>query len=156
MGAPVVQWYDGLNTAQQSSWDAGIVDAGDWSSPKEFLIWNNRGGSTAVSDMTNVFITTKSLTGDNTGPVASKSDAIVEVSIFDGTAWSAWEEIGGTDTCALKSASGVAGTISGAVNSGNKATDKANYADIKLRLHALPTALAGQIEWLTRVSYQYV
>ena len=51
MAAPIVSWYDAENTAQQTTWDTGVVDAGSVGPDTQFLIWNNRGGGTAVSDM---------------------------------------------------------------------------------------------------------
>jgi hypothetical protein len=163
MPAPIPKWLtpDGTQVLQ---WDAGIVDAGTRSAEKEVYIWNNKGTSasspsTDVSDMTNVFITTKHTDGSDSGPVATKTDAIVEVSTYDGASWSEWQEVGGSaSTVTLVNASGDVGTIYGTGNDGNPLTvaTKKNYARVKLRLYVLPTAPAGAISWKTRVSYQYV
>lgn len=161
MPAPVPQFWKGDNSAILTSWDAGIVDADSYSEEIEVLVWNNRGSpgnpTSDVSDMTNVFITTKNIDGTDTGPVATKEHAIVEVKTYDGSEWSDWQEIGGSSsTVQLISASGIPGVISGAGNEGDAGVNLANYARIRLRLHVLPTAPAGQISWKTRVSYQYI
>lgn len=156
MPAPIVQWWKGDNSEQLLSWDAGIVDADSYSATLGVLIWNNRGGAVVVSDMENAFITTKNTDGTDTGSVATRTDAIVEVQVWDGAAYPVWAEVGGSvTTLPLNDANGVAGRISGAINTGMLA-DKPNFAQVNLRLHVLPTAPAGLIQWKTRVSYQYV
>jgi len=162
MASPIPKWVN-PDGSQCLSWDAGIVDAGSYSSIKEVWIWNNKGTSavspsTTVADMTNVFITTKHTDGTDTGPVATQSSAIVEVSTHDGATWSAFTPVGGsTQTVQLINESGVVGTIGGAGNDGNPLTtaSKVNFAKVQLRLHVLDTAPAGAISWKTRVSYQY-
>lgn len=162
MPAPIPKWMNPDGT-QLLQWDAGIVDAGTRSAEKEVYIWNNKGTSasspsTDVADMTNVFITTKNNDGTDSGPVATKTDAIVEVSTFDGAIWSSWQEVGGSaSTVQLVNASGEIGLIRGTGNDGNSLTTatKKNYARAKLRLYVKDTAPAGPISWKTRVSYQY-
>ena len=161
MSAPIITWFDALNQTQQTSWDCGIVDAGSYSNVAEFLVWNNRSTTpgtlnTAVSDMTNVTIIVKSMNGDDTGPVASKSDAVVSVSFNNNGTWTDWQEIGGGVAANVIAANGVVGTISGAANTADVNTDKANYARIRLRLFVKPTAVAGQVQWITRITYNYV
>lgn len=178
---PKVSWYDETNTMQRTQWDAGIVEAGGYSETDTFLVWNNRNmnpdpasnPNPAVADMINVSLTTKSLAGDNTGPVASKTEATVEAMFFDSSAaegageWGSidsetamwqkdhWEAVGGADVTPVIAAGGAVQVISGASNSASAVTDKANYAKLKLRLKADSLATAGEIEWLTRISYQY-
>lgn len=152
MPAPIVSWYDSTNTTQQTSWNAGTVDAGSVGADTEFLIWNNRGGTTAVSDMTSCTITTKDTSGGNTGDVVTGLWVYV-LSVKDNE--TTYTAIGGTTTHAISN--GVtAGTISGAANNGTTANSNANYADVKLHLAPPSTAVAGVRQWLTRVSYQYV
>ncbi len=163
MAAPIPKWLNPDGSACLS-WDAGIVDADSTSDPpKEVWIWNNKGTSAAspstdVADMTNVFVTTKNTDGTDTGSVATRTDAIVEVATFDGANWSEFTEVGGSsNTVQVVSCSGVTGTISGKGNDGNPLTTltQANFAKLKLRLHVRATAPAGSISWKTRVSYQY-
>lgn len=152
MPAPIVSWYNSTNTIQQTSWDTGVVDAGSVGPNTQFLIWNNRGGVTAVSDMTNCVITTKDTSGGNTGDVVTERwvevrvDKLVEVT---------FTAIGGTTTHPI--GNGVtAQTIAGAANDGTTANSNANYSSLTLRWVPPSTATAGARNWLTRVSYQYV
>jgi hypothetical protein len=161
LSAPIISWFDSANANQQSQWDCGIVDAGSYSNVAEFLVWNNRSTTpgtqnSAVSDMTQVTIIPKSMTGDDTGAVASKSDAVVSVSFNNNGTWTDWQDIGAGVSANVISASGVVGTLSGSANTADKNTNKANYADIRLRLFVQPTAVAGQVQWLTRITYNYV
>jgi len=65
-----------------------------------------------------------------------------------------WATIEGGTKIDVVSASGVKNIISGAVNDGLIA-DSTNYSKIKMRLVVNPDAQAGQVEWYTRISYNY-
>jgi hypothetical protein len=65
-----------------------------------------------------------------------------------------WATIEGGTKIDIVSASGIKNIISGAINDGLIA-DSANYSKIKMRLVVNPDAQAGQVEWYTRVSYNY-
>lgn len=152
MPAPIVSWWNSTNTTQMTSWDTGVVDAGTVGPDTQFLIWNNRGGATAVSDMTNCVITTKDISGGNTGDVVVERWVEVRVDKLGETTFT---PIGGTVTHPI--GNGVtAQTISGAANDGTTANSNANYSSITLHWAVPSTATAGQRNWLTRVSYQYV
>lgn len=152
MPAPIVSWYDSTNTTQQTSWNAGTVDAGTTGPDTQFLVWNNRGGATAVSDMTSCVITTKDTSGGNTGDVVVEKWVEVRVDKLSETTFT---PIGGTTTKAI--GNGVtAQTIAGAANDGTVANSNANYTSLTLHLKVPATATAGSRNWLTRVSYQYV
>jgi len=161
MPAPIPIWWDVAGDASTLTWNCGIVDADSYSAEKEFYVWNNKGGVSDVSDMTNVFITTKDADGNDGGPIAGRTSAIVEVAIHDGTVFGAWKEIGGSDPGFIASVVNESGdtttTVFGTANDGNSNTEasKKNYARLKLRLHVLPSAPAGALSWKTRVSYQY-
>lgn len=152
MPAPIVSWYDASNTTQQTSWDTGVVDAGSVGPNTQFLIWNNRAGATAVSDMTSCVITTKDTSGGNTGDVVVEKWVEVKVDeLGEGT----FTAIGGTTTHPI--GNGItAQTISGAANDGTLASADANYCLLTLHWAVPATATAGQRNWLTRVAYQYV
>lgn len=170
---PVVQWWDEEETAEQSLWDAGVVDAGSESDSTVFHVWNNRGNASNVADMINVDMTVRDASGQTADTrVCGQTDAIVYVQFFDSTKgsggqWGAinklsevWEEnhwraLHYNEACPLISCSGGVRTISGVANSANSSTDKANYSAVKLKLAAKPNAGAGQVDWLTRISYQY-
>lgn len=198
------------NTQEQTEWNVGVVDAGSYSLPDDptipddpnkppttFLIWNNRydavsnptANAEAVSDMTNVTITTLSLVRDAEGNIdpnlsyqpsgvvadlrPNVNEATVQVIFFDsskaggagqwgtyaddGVTWqpNKWKDIGGTTKAIVVSMSGAKGIIKGLANTASLATDKQNYAKVKMRLYVRPNATAGKVEWVTRVSYQY-
>lgn len=152
MPAPIVSWWNDDNTVQQTSWDTGVVDAGSVGPDTIFLVWNNRGGSTNVSHMTNCVITTKDTTGGNTGDVVIEKWVEVRVDKLSETVFTA---IGGTTTKII--GNGVtAQQIDGTANDGTKANSNVNYTRFTLHWAVPGTATAGQRQWLTRVSYQYV
>lgn len=164
MPQPIPKWYEVVDNVEQLalSWNAGTVDAGAYSAEKEFWIWNNKGGGTIVSDMTNVRITTKDVDGFDLGKIASPNaedrDGVVEVNIFDGSNYGNWQEVyGSAVSVELINAAGQTGVISGAINDGNRLTpaSAANFAKVKVRLRVYDTAEAGAVSWKTRVSYQY-
>lgn len=157
MPAPIVSWYTQDNTSQVTQWDIGTVDAGSVSATFSVLIWNNRGGSTAVSDMTNCTITTKDSSGGNTGELVTNTWIEVRVDSLSETNFT---PVGGTVTKDIrgKVATNPAGVIKGSANDGAIATaaSQGNFAEATLRANVPPTATAGLVNFLTRVSYQYV
>lgn len=154
MPAPIISWYDSTNTTQLTSLDFGVVDAGAVSADIRVLIWNNRGGGTAVSDATSCVVTTKDTQGGNTG------DVVVEkwVEAQDNKeATPTFVAIGGTTTRPVAGAPGTnPQVISGAANDGTTANSPNNFADVSFHWRVPATATAGQRQWLTRLSYQYV
>lgn len=176
MPAPNPIWWDpsldGGNGLPTSTWNCQTVDADSWSVEKEFWIFNNKGGVSQVSDMTNVFITTKDSGGNDGPPVADQSKAIVYVKVWNGTVWEDAVAIGGSsNTADILNAAGYinsglgdlkANRLSGMVNptdpSDTNYSDtntKKKMAKVKLQLHVLANADAGPMTWKTRVSYQY-
>jgi len=154
MAAPIVSWYDVSNTEQKTDWQIGIVDAGSVSPDTTFLIWNNRGGSEAVSDMTNCTITTKDILGGNTGEIVLNKWIEVRVDSMDETDFT---PIGGTTTKAIQAkglSGGDAGKIKGSANDGSLGAEQ-NYAKVTLHANVPATATAGNFTFLTRVAYQY-
>jgi len=153
MPAPIISWYNVDNTSQVTQWQLGTIDAGTVSPDTTFLIWNNRGGSTAVSDATNCTITTKDIAGGNTGDLVVGKWIEVRV---DTMGEANFTPIGGTSTKAVKAGgSAPAGTISGEINDGTKVNALNNYAQVTLHANVDPLAVAGNIDFLVRLSYQY-
>ncbi|WJZ23509.1 hypothetical protein LIS04_81 [Listeria phage LIS04] len=153
MAAPIVSWYVSDNASQLTQWDIGTVDAGSISNSLTVLIWNNRGGSTAVSDMTNCSITTKDSAGGNTGELVTNTWIEAKVDSLGETNYSA---IGGTVVKDIRAQAADAPekTIKGTSNSG-ATSDESNYSKVTLRANVPATATAGLVNFLTRVSYQY-
>lgn len=154
MAAPIISWYKADNVTQVTTWDLGVVDAGTVSTDSTFLIWNNRGGSGAVSDMTNCTITTKDSGGGNTGELLLNK--WIEAKLLGDSTYTA---VGGATTKAIKGGnSAPTGTISGAANDANTATTATQscYATVILHANVPPTATAGNVDFLTRIAYQYI
>jgi hypothetical protein len=156
MSAPVVSWYDSSNTTQQTNWLLGTVDAGSDSPSTSFLIWNNRGGNTVVSDMTNCTITTKDNAGGNTGELVTNTWIQVKVDTLGETTSTA---IGGNTTKTVRAGGTVttAGLIKGSVNDGQMIGAGADcFAKATMFARVPATATAGNVDFLVRVAYQYV
>lgn len=154
MAAPLVQWYDSTNVNQKTDWQIGVVDAGSVSADTTFLIWNNRGGTTATSDMTNCTITTKDSLGGNTGEIILNKWVEARVDSLSETLYTA---VGGTTTKLIQGgglSAGDAGKIKGTINGGTL-TDITCYSKVTLHANVPATATAGNFTFLTRVAYQY-
>ncbi|ALS22325.1 hypothetical protein [Paenibacillus naphthalenovorans] len=154
MAQPQVSWWNSINAAQITDWAIGQVDAGSTSPDTTFLIWNNRGGSTGVSDMTSCTITTKDSGGNDTGELVTNKWIHVRV---DTMSESTFTPIGGTTTKSIKAGgSAPAGTIKGTANDGTTANATENFAQVTLHAVPLATATAGNVDFLLRVAYTYV
>lgn len=158
MSAPQIIWYEPTNTTQETSWGLGVVDAGtsdENATTKTFLIWNNRGGVTALSDMTNCTITTKDSAGGNTGELITNKwiqTKILSMAETVGT------PIGGTTTKAIRAGGTVstAGLIKGQINNGLLTGTGADcFAKVSVWAVIPNTATAGNVDFLLRVAYQF-
>lgn len=81
MAAPVVTFYeddDATELNNSNPLDFGTVDAATTSDEIEFHIHNNKGGSSAVSDMENVRITEVTKNGLSSGDGAANGEEMVE------------------------------------------------------------------------------
>ncbi|KYC51588.1 MAG: hypothetical protein AMQ22_01279 [Candidatus Methanofastidiosum methylothiophilum] len=80
MAEPVVKCYEEGDVVELTTLnpiDLGIVDAGDTGDPVQVNIWNNKGGSSDVSKMENVRLTTVTKNGYNSGDtIANGKDAV--------------------------------------------------------------------------------
>jgi hypothetical protein len=63
MAQPIVSWYDATDTEITGVYDFQTIDAGNASPNHTFTIWNNRGGTSDVSKMEDVTITTVDMIG---------------------------------------------------------------------------------------------
>ena len=181
MAAPIVSWYSSDNSSLLTKWEIGTVDAGTTSDEFEFLIWNNRSGSSNVSIMTDCVITTKDSTGGLTGnelvtgkwvqvKVNSKGESGFTAigSETSGSepdiTYNPVEHAISADSTAFESkcsansltAADYNSPIGGFSNNGIKDNSKANFADVTLRVEVPESAPAGSIDFLTRVRYSYV
>ncbi|WP_018884235.1 hypothetical protein [Paenibacillus massiliensis] len=163
MPAPAVSWYKSDNVTSLPRWDIGTIDAGSTSPALGVLIWNNRGGTADLSTMTNCTITTKDSAGGDTGELVL--NVWIEVRV-DSMAESGFTKVGGTKTKIIQAGGNTTNTsgtyspnnkeILGAMNDGSKTNSKGNFAEVTLQANVPPTATAGNVNFLTRVAYQYV
>lgn len=152
MASPLVQWFDLTNTQQQTEWPIGVVDAGGVSKATTFLIWNNKGLTNNVSDMTGCTITTKDVLGGNTGEVVVNKWIEARV---DSLNESLFTPIGGMTMKAIQAGGAAgAGIIKGTANDGSIGA-VANFAKVTLHANVPATATAGNFSFLTRVAYQF-
>lgn len=171
---PIMEWWNEEETAQQAIWDAGIVDAGSEGSATVFHVWNNRGRSEDVAHVINADLTVRDSSGGiNDLRVAGQVEAVVRAQFFDKSknsgagAWGAinpatgvwednyWTELIHNNPKPIVACSGALRTLSGTANTADLETDIENYSKIKLKLYAKPDAGAGEIQWITRITYQY-
>jgi hypothetical protein len=151
MPEPIIKWYDDANSSTVSNWAIGITDSGTVSPDTTFLIWNNRGGATDVSDMTECTITTKDASGGDTGEIVTGEWIETRV---DSAGETGFTPIGGQTTHPIESTL-AAGTIGGVANSGTIAASD-NYAEVTLHANVPQGAVSGETDFLLRVSYSYV
>ncbi|GBF32206.1 hypothetical protein DCCM_0397 [Desulfocucumis palustris] len=165
MPAPLVSWYSADNVAQLTKWEIGTIDAGSISPMLGVLIWNNRGGTADVSTMTNCTITTKDSAGGDTGELVTnlwievKVDSMGETDFTGGKIGGPTTHViqaGGNTTFNDVTTSPNAKEILGVANDSSKTNAKGNYAQVSLRANVPATATAGNVNFLTRVAYQYV
>lgn len=107
--------------------------------------------STPVSDMINCTITTKDQNGGDTGELVT--GRWVEVRV-DSMGENTFTPIGGGTTKTIQAEGTGAGIISGASNNG-AVTALANFAKVTLHVNVPTTATAGNVDFLTRVAYQF-
>lgn len=162
MTAPIVGWYN-LNQEIQTNWDANTIDNGSSSQEFTFRIWNNFNGSTAVSNMTNCVITTRDTSGGLDGSIVVKERWVkVRVdSSTDTNFYAIGSQLNGQTyepvehQIVANDASVKAGEISGDVNTGDPIANKANYAQVTLKIDVPIDALAGRYDFYTRVRYSF-
>lgn len=157
MSAPIITI---LNDSEVTvaSWDAGTVQADHDSSVLTLRVWNNKGGSTAVSDLKDVSITTLDTDGGTSTDVVVGKWVRVNVPALDGSSTS-WTSIGGATVKnvradGLTSAAGY--VIRGTTNDGTLTGATPNYATIRLKVHVPLNATPGTKVWKTRLNGYYV
>ncbi|MCM3274318.1 hypothetical protein [Paenibacillus elgii] len=160
MPSPILSWYDITNTTQITQWAIGTWDAGSTSPDTTFLIWNNRGQATAVSDAENCTITTKDISGGDGGTEGNIINEVVFRKFIearvDTMSEAVFSPIGGSAAKAIKAGgSAPAGTIKGTANDGTKTNAAANFAQVTLHAKVDPLATAGNVDFLLRVAYRH-
>lgn len=164
----IVSWWGFVNDANEAEgieeltmWNAGTLVAGEESAEKKFIIWNNKGGSQDVPNMSSCELRTVDSDGGLSSPLVK--DRWVKVSFPIGAEpfpiGSKWVEskqdydpvsitIQGTNTSA--------GMIEGKANDGTMDTlgNEKNYAKFEAILAPPETAGAGLTQAKFRVEYR--
>lgn len=154
MSAPIVSWWTADNLTQKTSHSFGTIDAGTQSAEIGLLIWNNRGGNTVVSDMTNCSITTKDGSGGNTGPCVTEK--WMEVKCLSKTVPDAvFIPVGGETVHPVQAAGQTENVIKGIINDGTTGNSGSNFTNLIFRLNIPVTAGAGNYSGLFRMEYSY-
>ncbi|MGG1263863.1 hypothetical protein [Brevibacillus laterosporus] len=163
MPAPAVSWYKRDNVTSLPVWEIGTIDAGSTSPSLGVLIWNNRGGTADLSTMTNCTITTKDSAGGDTGELVLNTWIEVKVDSMGETGFT---KIGGIVTKVIQAGGNTNNSggafspnnkeILGVLNDGSTTNSKGNFAEVTLQATVPATATAGNVNFLTRVAYQYV
>lgn len=149
-----LSWWKQDNLSQWANWNVGTVDAGSTSQNDVFLIWNNRGGSSNISDAQSCTLTTKDVAGGDTGELVVDKWIWARV---DTMGESTFSQIGGTTTKSIKAGgTAPAGTISGVANDGTMANSANNFAIVTLQARPTVTATAGNVGFLLRAQYTFV
>lgn len=171
---PVISWFNRDNTQQVTLWDVGqggTVKAGEESPLFGICIWNNRGGTSDVSDIVLAELTTRDMDAkDITPPVVGKwvrvkndSQAEVVATPIGKDASKRIKTSGttvnedGSFTPGVPPHTSPAGEVSalGVKNDGTKTNSGGNF--IECTLSALPqsTAPAGTFDFVVRLSYTF-
>lgn len=157
MSAPIITI---VNDADMTiaNWDCGTVQANNDSAILTVRIWNNKGQSSAVSDLKDASLTTLDIDGGVSSDVVSGKWVYVNAPQVDGNE-STWTQVGGATlkyirADGLNSSDGY--TIRGTANDGNLTNSKANYATCRLKVHVPLNATPGVKTWKTRLNGYYV
>lgn len=123
--APKPSWTLVDGSVSPERWDLGNVSTGQNSEQKTFLLWNNKGGSTDVSDMQDVLITTTDNAGDTLDVVKDRWFKVRCNSVNESTFY----EIGGANTHNVSATNQDTGIIKGTANDGT-VTATENFASL--------------------------
>ena len=141
-----------------ASWDSGTVQANTDSAILKIHIWNNRGGSSALSDLKDASITTLDIDGGSSSDVVAGKWVQVNCACVDGSE-TVWQAVGGTTVKFIRADSLNASdgyVIRGTTNDGTFSNSKANYSTCRLKVHVPLNATPGTKTWKTRLNGYYV
>jgi hypothetical protein len=127
------------------------VNAGSSGSVVPLLFWNNKGGSSAVSDAVQVNITTVTFNGLTTGDTVANGQEIVTDTMFTVECTSqgdtVYTPVGGATTAPIANTTGNPGTIQG--------TAGGTFAYVNTQIVATSNVTAGPAQFLIRLGYLY-
>lgn len=158
VGEPKLTIMNSTDSVTVSEWHLGTIKAATETTPMVINVWNNRGGITTVSDLQEMSITTKNVTGGD-DEEQLVVDKWVQCLVNDST--DGYIAIGGTDVCPIahKNASGTDlsnQVLKGTANDGTTSNSSANYAKVSLKVVPPINATAGSHSFKVRIQGYYV
>lgn len=152
---PIISLYDSTHASVVSIWNVGTVKAQVPSPVLTVNIWNNKGGSTDVSDLKDCSMSVYDASGTTyVDDVAADKWVEINVPSIDGNT-STWTKIGGLTSKDVRANSGVTdNSIKGTANSGT-ASDTENFATVNLRINAPINSVPGNKTFKVRLTGYY-
>lgn len=148
-----------------TTWHIGVIKSLETTPDKVIKVWNNKGGTSAVSDLISTTITTLNVNGGTTDEqvVTDKwvkvcVDSVAEV---DSTGIKQFTPIGGTSSAvvAYQNATGddlANGVIKGSANDGTEGNSPSNYSKITINMTPPLNATDGSHSFKIRVQGYYI
>jgi hypothetical protein len=153
MAAPSITVVDSSDRTV-TNWDNGVVQANAESAILQIVIWNNRGGTTDLSDLKEANITALDVDGRAITEVVTDKWVRVNVPVVDGST-GVWTPVGGTTAKSLR-ADGVDASegyvIKGIANDGSLANSAENYCSCNLKTKVPAGVSAGIRNWKMRIN----
>jgi len=154
MSAPIITFTD-ATSATLASQSFGNCNAGSTTSPITVYIWNNKGGSTVVSDTAQTTLTTVTFNGLLTGDTVPNGQEVVNYSMLGVKCTSqgdtSFTQVGAPSgtavTAPIGGVAGGTGVIKGNING--------DAAICQLQLVVPNNVTPGAAQWLGRVAYLY-
>ena len=104
MPTPIFQVYESGGTTVATSHSFGQVKAGNDSAVYTVEVWNNKGGSSSVSDVIEATVTTTDASGGNTGDVVTGKYMNLNVNGAKSGSTLTWTPIGGKAKAPIRAA----------------------------------------------------
>ena len=162
MATPIITLLGSDQATAVSEWHVGTVKAGNDSAVLEVNVWNNKGGSAAVSDLIESTVAVKDGNGDDTGAVPAGlwvQTLIDTTADVDANSTKQYSKIGGQTTRPLRGNGILASAgdvISGAINDGTAANSGNNYCNCKFKVNVPQNSVSGTQQFKIRFQGYYV
>lgn len=150
---PNIQIYNSANSELVSTWNVGTVQAQVESSVLTVNLWNNKGGSSDVSDLKDCTVTVLDNNGSTSNEDVAKNKWVqVNVKATDS---STYTPIGGETTHPFRANTGVSdNTVKGTKNAGTN-TESENCATINFKVVAPINSEPGSKQFKIRFTGYY-
>ena len=153
MAAPSITVVD-TSDRTVTNWDAGVVQANNESAVLTILVWNNRGGSVALSDLKEANITSLDTDGRAVTDIITGKWIRVNVPSIDGNT-TTYTPVGGATVKNIR-ADGLGATdgyvLKGTANDGIAANSRNNYSTVNLKIKIPSGVTAGIRDYKIRIN----